>query len=407
MSDQIVITGIGIVSSLGIGTEETWNSIKKEKTGIKIINEWDEYNIGNQYFGKCLPFVFKDYIKPIPPFPNYYTQLGLLATHLALKDSKIDLASIDPFEIGCVMNTTYGSNESVEKYLLKLFEKGPAKVSPITFTQTTNNHILGDIARYNQLRGPNSIIMGEECYAQAIKCIKNKQAKIMICGGLDHVRNLHLYILDGNNELLKPVSNADESLFTHEAHKNSENKRIVGECASFVILEEKRHALNRNAHIYAELLSTSSLCDTETSEFYYKRNVNLLIDLLKNNLSKANINFNELDMFLGSSSLPWQMDEYELAALNNLDLNIIYSSILSRFGDCIGASGLLNLAIAALSINESYVPGCGYQSDFFHNKSDKTIVSKNGIENQKLNYVAINSIHIGGSCNCSILKNFN
>lgn len=405
MHSDIVITGIGIVSGLGIGKNKFWDSIKKEEHGIEILEEWPEYDIGRQYFGKCQDFKLKDFIKLRPPFPNYYSQLGLLATHLALEDSNIDLSQINPFEIGCIVNTNYGSNQSVEKYLTKLFKKGPGKVSPITFTQTTINHIVGDIARYNNFKGPSTIVMGEESYSLAIKSIQNQQAKIMLCGGLDHVRNFHLYVLNENNELVTPVDDDPDQLFTEAAHTNSDFQNIIGEASCFLLLEEKSHAIARDATIYAEIAGNRSACDLKTANNFYERDVDLLSNLLEKISGENHIESNDIDLFLGSSAHPRLMNSYEIPALRDSEYQGLYSSVISRTGDCRGGSAPLSLATAALSLHDKYIPGCGYPSEFFLNGKESIKTPQYGVINHNLNYVAVNSIQIGGSTSCILLKN--
>jgi len=404
MSVQVVITGIGIVSSLGIGKNEVWDSIMDDKHGIKIKEEWDDYSAGSQYFGKVVAFNLRNYLKLKPPFPNYYSQLGLLATHLALQDGNLDVSSMEPYDVGCIMNTSFGSNESVEKYLIKLFEKGPGKVSPLTFTQTTNNHIVGDIARYNNFKGPNTIVMGEDSYSLGIKSIRNNQAKVMLCGGVDQIRDLRFYILNENDELLKPVSESPNSLFTKKAQEGSKNKYIIGEAACFIMLEEKTHALKRNAHIYAELKDTVTYNDLDASRLFINRDKKVLENLIKKSISNAEIGLNQIDMVIGSSTLPWLMNDYELKVMQKLKMKSMYTSILSRVGECFGASGTFSLATAAMAINEDFAPGCGYHPDFFSDFEDGITINSEGINKKDIDNVAVHSIHIGGSSSCTILK---
>ena len=404
MKTQVVITGIGMVSSLGIGKAQTWEAIRNNKHGIKIRKDWPEYDAGSQYFGESVPFNLRDYIKLKPPFPNYYSQMGLLATYMALQDSKLDISKMEPFDVGCIMNTCFGSNESVEKYLMKLFEKGPGKVSPLTFTQTTNNHIVGDIARYYNIKGPNTIVMGEDSYSLGIKCIRNNQAKVMLCGGVDQIRDLRLYILNENNELLDPVFESPDSLFTKKAQKRSMNKYIIGEAACFIILEDKTHAIERRAHIYAEITDPVTYNDLDASRSFVNRNEKVLEDLIKKSVSKAEIDVNQIDMLIGSSTLPWLMNSYELKTMKKLNINSIYTSILSRIGECFGASGSFSLATSAMAINENFVPGCGYHPDFFSDVKEGIIIPNEGFNKKDLNCVAVHSIHIGGSSSCTLLK---
>lgn len=401
MKKQIVITGIGVVSGFGLGRETFWNAVKSSEHAIKIKQEWNEYEMPPQYFGPCVDFKIRDHFKLRPPFPNYYSQLGLLATKFALEDSKLDLDSIDPFDIGCILNTYYGSNQSVEKYLTKLFEKGPKRVSPLTFTQTTVNHIVGDIARYFEMRGPSTISMGEESINLAIQSINTDQAKIMVCGGVDHVREFHIKTLYDNKEFIQPHSEFVDHLFENGDTKNKEVKNFLGEGSCFLVLEEKSHAEARGAHIYAEILGSKSVFDCKASTDYYKRDNDLQSRLINKTLSKVGVSEEEIDLVVGNATLPNMINEFDLKALDSVGYEGTYTSVLTRLGDCRAANTPLSLAVAALAINDKTIPGCGYDDHLFDSDIN---VPKNSRNQDNLDYAMIISTQLGGSSSCFVLK---
>ena len=401
MKKQIVITGIGIVSGFGLGKESFWNAAKSSEHAIKIKKDWDEYEMPPQYFGACVDFKIRDYFKLRPPFPNYYSQLGLLATKLAIEDSQLDMDNIDPFEIGCILNTYYGSNQSVEKYLTKLFEKGPKRVSPLTFTQTTVNHIVGDIARYFKMRGPSTISMGEESINLAMQSINTNQAKIMVCGGVDHVREFHIKTLYDNNEFIQPHSDLVDRLFDNGDSKDKKVKNFLGEGSCFLVLEEKSHAEARGAHIYAEILGSKSAFDCEASVDYYKRDNDLQCRLINKTLDKIGVNGKDIDLVVGNATLPNMINEFDLKILNNVGFDGTYTSVNTRLGDCRAANTPISLAVAALAISDKTIPGCGYDHQLFDNSIN---VPKNCEDIDTIDYAMIISTQLGGSSSCFVLK---
>src|ERR1035437_2222510 len=134
---KVVISGIGIFSPFGEGIDVFLNNIINNKTEIKLKSDWSDPEIGEIFAAISENIPFQKYFTNIKlPYPQKYSQLGMIGCYLALQDAGIKFPIESKNErIGLIINTTMGANEAVESYITKLYNEGPAKVSPFLFTQ--------------------------------------------------------------------------------------------------------------------------------------------------------------------------------------------------------------------------------------------------------------------------------
>ena len=208
---KVFITGLGSLSALGYGAEETWENLKNQKKISKKEN-WDNDKIKPQYFGEVAEIDFENEINWTDRFsPKKYSKLGILACKKAIEDAEINAESNQ--DIGLIIETSLGATESVEDYLYDLFLKGIAKVSPIKFTKTVANTVLGDVSRTFSLKGPSSLIFNESSISYGFDLIKKGVADIIICGGVDHYSSFRI------------LSEQEEGNLA--LHNNNDSKRSV------------------------------------------------------------------------------------------------------------------------------------------------------------------------------------
>ena len=359
-SERIVITGIGLVSGLGIGKNEVWNNLVQNASGVQIKNEWKLEGLGPQYFGKS-SFVFKEHFQKLSlPFPLRYSQLAMLGCKLALEDADIVKDALPPERVGLIVNASFGANAAVETYMLKLVQKGPARVSPVIFTKTVTNCALGDVTRYFNLKGPSSMLVGENSVNYGYDLLQDNKADVMVCGGFDDVTELIIKTYADGNLLIGAEESSDlgDKLLDEEER----NKLVLGEGASYVVLEKLDHAIQRGAAIYAEVVGQATGCDTKCNHLVFDRDADDLQSVMDSALKDAGVKPAEVGLVVGASCLPWQMKEYEMEAIKGLwnGSGVHYTSIKGKTGESFGASALASLATAALSLKHNTVPGLGF-----------------------------------------------
>ncbi|MEM1134447.1 MAG: beta-ketoacyl synthase N-terminal-like domain-containing protein [Bacteroidota bacterium] len=411
-SERIVITGIGTLSSLGVGKEQFLDNIIQNIPGISLRNKWKYEGIKTQYFGVCSSFSIKEHLKNLRfPFPLRYSQLAMLGCHLAIKDAQLDLPSLSPERLGLILNTDIAANTAVEKYLLKLYEKGADKVSPLNFTKTVANCALGDVTRYFKLRGPSSMLLGENSMCYGFDLLQDNKADIMICGGFDELRDCTFYNYVVNDKILPSTESGKDPLPLKEIMQKTDGsgKLILGEASAFVVLEKLEHALSRNAPIYAEVLGYSIGCDGVANHMIAERSYTDLTSVILSSIHEAGISEDEVDLVIGGSCLPWQVKDYETKAIESTCLKpeVYYTTIKSKTGETFGASATLSLATGALSMKYQLVPGTSFPNQAVKGVKHHIRIPENCERpSESVNYSLVNSIHVGGNTTSTILKRY-
>jgi hypothetical protein len=212
---KVVITGIGIASTMGIGNEEFVHATKK---GVSIVDDAQLNTIASEYFGANI-------IRRMDALSKY----GILAAKFAYDDAGLD--AIKNQEIGGIFSTVWGPFNRTYQYYSNVLKNGASGVSPLLFPSTVTNAVVGRIAKQLNLRGVSSMLVGTCPINYALNLIYDGKATIVLAGGMDDMKE-HL-----NNHPLMLEDNSTNSI----------------EGSFVLVLEEKESALKRGAYIYAEV----------------------------------------------------------------------------------------------------------------------------------------------------------
>ncbi|MDZ4678900.1 MAG: beta-ketoacyl synthase N-terminal-like domain-containing protein [Saprospiraceae bacterium] len=415
-NERIVITGVGMVSSIGIGAETYYQSLKSGQSGVVIKNTWNESGLDQTYFYPCPEINIKEYFADLKaPFPLRYSQLAMLGCQTAVKSAKLEGNQLSPDRIGLILNTSMAANAAVEAYLEKLFREGPRKASPFDFTKTVSNTVLGDTTRYYKFRGSSSLLMGEDSVCYGFDLLKNDDADIIICGGFDEIRDIHLIFYNESGYLLDcPSENADTTAETTLKraldYAKNERKTVIGEAAAFVVLEKLDHALERGADIYAEVLNYNTGFDGAHDNFFFEKNEADFKHVMEESLKLSGLAPSDIDCVVGASCLPWQYNEYEGKAIDEIWKNedLYYTTIKPFIGETFGASGQTSLVAAALMMQNEEVLGTGWAGSYFNNPTNARVtIPGETLEHVPLEKVMVNSIQAGGNTTSIILSRYN
>jgi 3-oxoacyl-[acyl-carrier-protein] synthase II len=407
--EKIVITGCGIVSGLGIGVQPFWEKLKAGESSIKVKDEWNTPDLDCStpvFYSKCADFSISEYFTDLkPPFPLRYSQLAMMGCKLAIEDANLDLASLSPEQIGLVLDTSCSSNGAAEAFLFKLFQDGPAKVSPFIFTKTTTNCALGDVARAFTLRGPSSILLGENSVCYGYDLIKAGKADIVICGGFDEIRETAILANQYRGYLPSVEKNGKTRTFA-ESLVDEEGKVVYGEAASFVVLESESHAQKRGAKIYAQMLDYHVSGDEAYQDFIYDRSADSLKQHLVDFSESRQIDLEQVSLIVGASGMPWNVREYEAPVINDLWKNStkpFYTTVKGAVGEGFSSSPITSLITGALCLQNDTVVGSGYnpQQVGLNGAAPKLAVSYS-FEDDDI--ALVNSIHMGGNTVTVALK---
>lgn len=254
---RAVITGIGILSPIGIGAEENWNNVIAGKNGIAPITHFDATGFPSTFAGEVKGFDPVDFI----PFKeakkmDRFIQLGVSAGLEAFKDAGLTVTPANAHRIGVYIGSGIGGISTIEKTANLIRTKGPRKVSPFFIPSSIINMISGNLSIMLGLKGPN-LAMVTACttathsIGDAARMIEYGDADVMVAGGAEAAVTPASMSGFGNARALSFRN--DDPASASRPWDIDRDGFVLGEGAGVVVLEEDEHAVNRGAKIYASL----------------------------------------------------------------------------------------------------------------------------------------------------------
>ncbi len=401
MINRVVITGIGLVTPIGIGKEEFWQSLIQGKSGIDKISYFDTSEYPTKIAAEVKNFDYMNFISPKEANRmDKNTQFSIVSAMLALKDSKLEIPKINSYSTGVIIGSGIGGIETFEKQHKILLEKGPRRVSPFFIPMMISNISAGEIAIKIGAKGPNGVITtacasSTHAIGMAFKLLQQGDAQIILSGGTEAA--ISPMALAGFCKMkVLSIKNNEPSCASRPFDRGRDGF-IMGEGAGILILETLKHAKERNANIYAEIFGFGM-----TADAYHitapAPDGEGAIRAMEIALRDAKINPSQIDYINAHGTSTPLNDKLETLAIKKVfgkhayDLKI--SSIKSMTGHLLGASGGVEAIATALTIKNNIIPPTiNYNSpdpecdlDYVPNKSKKEIV----------NYAISNSFGFGG-----------
>ena len=363
MDRRVVITGLGLVTPLGIGVEETWTALCKGKSGIAEITRFDASGFDTQIAGEVKDFHPEDFLpkkeaKRIQSFIAY----AVAASRMALEDSGLIIDNTNQNRVGVLTGCGLGGLQILEQTAAILKKKGPKRVSPFFIPMMIGNMAPGMIAIYLGAKGPNSSIAtacaaGTHAIGDAFKIIKRGGADAMITGGVESV--ITPTCIAGFNAMKAlSVRNHDPEKASRPFDRDRDGF-IVGEGCGILILETLEGALKRGARIYAEICGygmsgdgfhmAAPAPDGEGAA----RCMAAAID-------DAGISYNAVDYINAHGTSTQLNDVYETQAIKSVFKekahSLAISSTKSMTGHLLGGAGGIETVFTALTIHEGIIP---------------------------------------------------
>ncbi len=408
---RTVITGIGLVSPLGIGREKNWQAIVEGKSGIDTITHFDAEKFFSRIAGEVKDFEATDFIdkkeaRKMDPFIQY----AVAAAELAIQDSGIERASLEGNRTGVYVGSGIGGIGSIEAQHQILMEKGPMRVSPFFLIATIINEAAGQISILTKSSGPNSATAtacttGTHAIGDSFRIITRGDADIMLAGGAEApITPLGV----AGFCTMRALSTRNDA--PQKASRPFDKERdgfVVGEGAGIVILEELGAALKRNAKIYAEVVGYGMSGDA-----YHvsapQVNGDGAFQVMRLALQDAGIPPEEIQYINAHGTSTQWNDKIETLAIKRTFGDHAYklgvNSTKSMSGHLLGAAGGLETAITAMAIkNQIMPPTINYENpdpecdlDYVPNKARKA----------EIIHALTNSFAFGGTNGSLILKRF-
>jgi len=360
---RVVITGLGLVTPLGIGVEETWSALCGGKSGIDEITRFDATGFDTQLAGEVKDFHPEAFL---PTKEAKRTQLfiayAVAASRMALENSGLIIDSANQSRVGVLTGCGLGGLEMLEQTAEVLKKKGPKRVTPFFIPMMIGNMAPGMISIYLGAKGPNSSIAtacasGTHAVGDAFKIIKRGGADAMITGGVESV--ITPTCIAGFNAM-KALS-----VRNHEPEKASRpfdrdrDGFIVGEGCGILILETLEAALKRNARIYAEICGYGMSGDG----FHMAApapNGEGAVRCMAAAIDDAGISYHAVDYINAHGTSTQLNDLYETQAIKSVFKekahSLAISSTKSMTGHLLGGAGGIETVFTALTIHEGIIP---------------------------------------------------
>src|SRR5512136_542341 len=253
---RIVITGLGIVSSIGVGKEAFWKNCLQGVSGIKPIQRFDVSSYRSRSGGQLPEIDFKAFIKPANlRRMDRIGKIVVSAVRLALDDSGLNLKEADSSRVGISIGTGLGSSDTVDQFFRSLLKEGPTGAAPLLFQTAVPNAVTSHCAIEYGLKGVNITFSHKEsstemAMAFAYQHLREGRGDILLSGGGDELSEplYHVYSMLGALSPGKGKGTEGMRPFSEDR-----NGIVLGEGSGILVLERLEHAMKRGAKIYAEL----------------------------------------------------------------------------------------------------------------------------------------------------------
>jgi len=408
---RVVVTGIGLISALGTGTDKNWQALVRGQGGIAPLTRFDVSRYATRFGGEVkdfdpLVFIDRKEVRKMDLFIRY----GLAAAVLAVADSGVPEADLRSDRAGTYVGSGIGGLGSIEENYKVLLEKGPDRVSPFFLVQTIINEASGQISIRFGAKGPNcanatACSTGTHAIGDSFRIIARGDADIMIAGGAE--APLTPLSLAGFTAIKALSERNDDPATASRPFDAERDGFVMGEGAGVLILEELGRALARGARIYAEITGYGM-----SSDAYHVAAPDPTGDgairVMRHAIEDAGLAPSDIQYINAHGTSTPLNDKTETAAIKAVfgddARRLAVSSTKSMTGHLLGAAGGLEAGITALSLfHQIMPPTINYRNpdpecdlDYVPNEARKA----------EIVHALTNSFGFGGTNGALLLKRF-
>jgi 3-oxoacyl-[acyl-carrier-protein] synthase II len=352
MNKRVVITGLGVISSIGIGWKEFWKNLLGGKSGISPVSSFNTSNHFTHNGGEVKIFKPEDFISEERlKFINRATQMALAAAKLAIEDAGLIPGYLDNHKVGISFGTTLGDAQTIEDIDMLLINNEP--ISERLICQIPTHASPSNIAKKYKVNGPNFMFStacaaGNYAICYGYDLIKLNRADIVFAGGSDPFSRIEY---TGFNQL--------SAVAPEKCQPFDKNRKgmMVAEGAGTLILETLESALKRKAPIYAEILGYGLSCD---AQHMTQPSVEGISQCIIKAINEAGINKEDVNYISAHGTGTVANDRAECAAIKKVFgsryKQIPVSSIKSMIGHTMGAASALEAITCALVVRNDIIP---------------------------------------------------
>ncbi|UCF80761.1 MAG: beta-ketoacyl-ACP synthase II [Acidobacteriota bacterium] len=406
---RAVITGIGLLTPLGLDADTTWRALVEGRSGIGPITRFDASPYTSRIAGEIKDFDPLRYMdRKEARKGDAFIQYALVASGSALRDSGLSITDQNRDRIGVIIGSGIGGLPMIEDQHKILLERGPDRVSPFFIPAIIVNLASGQVSIKHGLRGPNSAVCtacstGAHCIGDAAKLIERGEVDAMLAGGAEAA--------------VSPLSVAGFASLRALSRRNDEPERasrpfdrdrdgfVIAEGAGVVVLEEREAAKARGARVYAEVAGYGMSADayhlTAPDE-----DGNGAVRAMEAALRDAQITTDKVDYVNAHGTSTPQGDTVEAMAIKRVfgdhAKKLLVSSTKSMMGHALGAAGGIETSVCALALHRGTVPPTT-NLDHPDEGCDLNYVPHESVQ-RDIRVALNNSFGFGGTNACLLLK---
>ncbi|HHF7365266.1 TPA: beta-ketoacyl-ACP synthase II [Legionella bozemanae] len=406
---RIVITGMGMVTPVGLNVEETWQNILAGVSGVVLADEFDANEYSTRIWAKVKNFNIENYV-PLKDARkmDVFTQYGIAAADEAILDSGLKIDANLSNRIGVAVGAGIGGIQTITNNQDKLMAGGPRKVSPFFIPAGIINMVAGQISIRHQLKGPNIAVVtacttGTHNIGLAGRMIAYGDADVMVCGGAE--MTLTPLCLAGFSAVRSLSKRNDDPAKASRPFDKDRDGFVMGEGAGVLVLEEYEHAKARGAKIYAELVGFGMSGDA----FHITApddDADGAARAMEAAIHDAGIDPEQIDYINAHGTSTYLNDLNETKAIKRVFKQHAYdlavSSTKSMTGHLLGAAGAVEAIFSILAIRDQIAPPT-INLDNPDEGCDLNYVPYTP-QKRAINYVLSNSLGFGGTNGSLLFK---
>jgi 3-oxoacyl-[acyl-carrier-protein] synthase II len=365
MKKRVVVTGVGVVSPIGIGKEAFWKSLISGRSGVGFVTHFDASSYPCKLAAEVNNFEATDFISPKAVRRlSRGTQFAIVATQKAIEDANIDLSGADPYRVGLSYGTALGPTDIYEKFGATFYERGLKRVNPFFLGLMNHNALIGAMADSFDIRGYNTSISagcssGNVAIANGYHVVAGGRADILISGGVDTpIYPLTFGLYAASHSMTSSNGGGDPRKVLCPYDKRRAGF-VLGEGCGTLILEEMEHAQKRGARVYAEILGASLTNDADDA-VVFSPEIRDTLKAFEFVLGDSRLNPEDVDYICGHAHSSVVLDRKEVEVIKKIFKEHAYripvSSIKAMVGHSMAGGTAMQSIAACLALHHGILP---------------------------------------------------
>ncbi len=360
---RIVVTGIGVLTPVGLSKDEFWDALYKGKSGAAPITYFDASDFATTFACELKDFSATDYIdRKSADRMDPFCQYAVIAAAHALADSGLELKEIDPLRIGVVHGSGIGGMTTYEQQFKNFLERGPKRISPFFIPMLIPDIAAGQISIRNGLRGPNyatasACATSLHAIMDAYMLIQAGMADYMVCGGSE--APITQMSVGGFNSARALSTANDRPQQASRPYDRDRDGFVMGEGGGSLILESLESAKARGAKIYGEIAGVGATADAYHLTAPHPEGIGA-VNAMKTAIEMAGITPDQIDYINTHGTSTPLGDVAEIAAIKTTFGEHAYklsiSATKSMTGHLLGAAGVVESIACLLAMQHQTVP---------------------------------------------------